>query len=65
MTFLFLDNIEKNQDKCKALNTIENIMENEAFAPKEQMFHFHNIFKNVVFQRCQRALLWSKRLHFQ
>ena len=23
---------------------------------------FHNIFKNLVFQRCQKALLWSKGL---
>ena len=35
-------------------------MENEAFAPKEQMLHFPNIFKNMIFQRCQKALLWSK-----
>ena len=34
---LFLDSIEKNQEK---LNTFQNIMENGAFAPKEQMLHF-------------------------
>ena len=27
----------------KVLNSFENIMENGAFAPKEQMLHFHNI----------------------
>ena len=25
---------------------------------------FHNIFKYVVFQRCQKALLWSEGLNF-
>ena len=29
----------KNQEKIK-LSFFENIMENEAFAPKEQMLHF-------------------------
>ena len=40
--FLFLDNIEKNQENLsKVLNTFKNIMENGAFAPKEeQMLHF-------------------------
>ena len=39
--FLFLDNIEKIQEKFKlSFDTFENIMENEAFAPKEQMLHF-------------------------
>ena len=36
-------------------------MENGTFAPMEQML-FHNIFKYVVFQRRQKALLWSKGL---
>ena len=35
--FLFLDNVEKNQEKFKS--NFEN-MENGAFAPKEQMLHF-------------------------
>ena len=40
--FLFLDNIEKNQEKIKykVFNTFEIIMENGAFAPKGQMLHF-------------------------
>ena len=39
--FLFLDNIEKSPEKMKlVLNTFEIIMENGAFAPKEQMLHF-------------------------
>ena len=39
--FLFLDNIEKIQENLSlVLNTFENIMENGAFAPKEQMLHF-------------------------
>ena len=30
------------------------------FAPQEQMFHFHNILKNLTFQRRPKALVWSK-----
>ena len=41
----------------KVLNTFENIMENGAFAPI-----FHNIFKYMIFERLQKALLWSKGL---
>ena len=26
------------------------------------MLHFHNIFKDMIFQRRQKALLWSKGL---
>ena len=37
-SFSILDNIEKIQEKFKL--SFENIMENEAFAPKEQMLHF-------------------------
>ena len=36
--FLFLDKIEKIQENFKLC--FENIMENGAFAPKEQMPHF-------------------------
>ena len=54
---LFLDNIEKlKKNLSKVLNTFENIMENGAFA-FEQMLLFHNIFKYMIFQRCQKALL--------
>ena len=39
--FLFLDNVEKLKKNLReVLNTLENIMENGAFAPKEQMLHF-------------------------
>ena len=39
--FLFLDNIEKfKKSSSKVLNTFENIMENEGFAPMGQMLHF-------------------------
>ena len=38
----------------KVLNTFENIMENGAFA--------YNIFKYMIFQRRQKALLWSEGL---
>ena len=33
-------------------SSFENIMNNGAFAPKEQMFHLHNILENLTFQRC-------------
>ena len=50
-----------NKNLSEVLNTFEN-MENGAFAPKEQMLHFHNTFKDMIFQRCQKALLWGKGL---
>ena len=40
-------------------------MENGAFALKEQMLHFHNIFKYMIFQKRQKALLWSNGLMYQ
>ena len=47
----------------KLLNTFENIMENGAFAPKEQCSIYHNIFKYMIIQRRQKALLWSEGLN--
>ena len=38
---------------------------NGAFATKEQCSIFHIIFKYMIFQRHQKALLWSKRLNAQ
>ena len=39
-SFAFLDDVEKfNENLSEVLNTFENIMENGAFAPKEQMLH--------------------------
>ena len=29
----------------------------------EQMLHFPLFFKDMIFQRCQKALLWSKSLN--
>ena len=49
-SFSIFDNIEKNQEKSKVLDTFENIMENGAN-------------KFVQFQRRQMALSWSKRLN--
>ena len=46
------------------MNTFENIMENGAFAPKEQSSIFHHSFKYMIFQRHQKALLWSKGLRY-
>ena len=37
-------------------------MENEAFAPKEQMLHFPYFFQIHDIQRHQKVLLWSKGL---
>ena len=61
INFLFLDNIEKfKKILSKILNTFKNIIENGAFAPKEQMLQkskcssFHNIFKYMLFQRRQK-----------
>ena len=52
--FLFLDNIEKIQEKFKlSLNTFEYIMENGAFT-----------LKYMIFQRPQKAL-YSKMLSQQ
>ena len=31
----------------------------EHLLKKEQMLHFHNILKYMIFQRRQKALLWS------
>ena len=46
----------------QVLCTFEN-MENGEFAPKEQMLHFqYYIFKYMIFQRRQKALLWSRGL---
>ena len=41
-SFSILRGHSKNSRKIqrKVLNTFENIMENEAFAPNEQMLHF-------------------------
>ena len=39
------------------MNTFQNIMENGAFAPKEQMLHFR-----IIFLRRQKVLLWSNRV---
>ena len=40
-------------------NSFENIMENGTFAPQEQISIFHNILKNLTFQRRPKALVWS------
>ena len=39
---------KKQENLSKVLNTFENIMENEAFAPKEQIFLF-SIFSNTLY----------------
>ena len=37
-------------------------MENGTFASQEQMFHFSQYLKNLTFQRCPKALVWSEGL---
>ena len=37
-------------------------MENGAFVQKSKCSIFNNIFKHMIFQRRQKALLWSKGL---
>ena len=44
------------------MNTFENIMENGAFAPKEQMLHFPYYFQ---IHDISKALLWSEGLLLQ
>ena len=57
--FYFLTMLKKfNKNLSEVLNTFTNIMENGAFA----LFIFHNIFKYMIFQRRQNALLWGKGL---
>ena len=53
-----------NKNLSAVLNTFENIMENGVFAlfQKSKYSIFHNIFKYMIFQRRQKALLWSKGL---
>ena len=38
-------------------------MENGALAPMSKCSTFYNIFKYMIFQRHQKALLWSKGLN--
>ena len=42
------------------MNTFEIIMDNEAFAPKEQMLHFPYYFQIHDISKAPKALLWSK-----
>ena len=59
-SFLFLDIEKFKKNLNKVLNTVENIVENGAFAHWSKCSIFHNIFKYMIFQRRQKALLWSK-----
>ena len=56
--------LKKNSTKnlSKVLNTFESTMENGAFAARSKRSILHNIFKYIVFQRCQKVLSWSKGL---
>ena len=51
-SFSFLDKLKKfKKNLSKVLNNFENIMENGAFAQRSKCSIFHNIFKNMIFQR--------------
>ena len=39
-------------------------MENGAFAQRSKCSIFHSIFKNMIFLRRQRELLWSEGFYF-
>ena len=56
-SFSIFRQIEKNQEKIsKVLNSFENIMENGAFSQRSiNAPFFHNIFKNMIFQRLQKV----------
>ena len=45
-----------NKNLSEILDNFKNIMEKGAFAPKEPMLHFSNIFKYMIFQRSHKAL---------
>ena len=48
--FYIYTTLKKSRKKLsEVFNTFENIMGNRAFAPKEQMLIFHNIFKYMIF----------------
>ena len=60
--FYFLIAWKKFKKKFKLfLNTFEN-MKMEHLLQKSKCSIFHNILKYMVFQMCQKALLWSKGL---
>ena len=54
-----------NNEKIKKLRwkLLKILRKNGTFAPKEQNApFFHNIFKYMRFQRCQKGFIWSKRV---
>ena len=51
-----------NKNLSEVLNTFENIMENGAFAPKEQMLHFPQYFQIHGISKVSKVLLCSKGL---
>ena len=63
--FLFLDKIEKIQEKFKLSfeYCLKIIWKMEHLLQKSKCSIFYNIFKYMIFQRCQKVLLWSEVLN--
>ena len=63
-SFSILDNIDKIQEKIMLhLNTFENIIENGAFAPKEQMLHFPLYFQIRDISKALKGVNVEKRVN--
>ena len=66
---LDLDYGSKHHEPRSVLNTFEKSMENGAFAEKSKCFKRANapfsiiFFKYMIFQRRQKALLWSQKVN--
>ena len=64
--WLFLDHDiifffwQHGKNSSYILNTFEILWKMEHLLQKSKSSIFHNIFKYMIFQRRQRALLWSK-----
>ena len=57
-------NIEKKiNKKLVKLSNFENIMENGAFAPKEQLLHFPLYFQLHDISKASKGVKWSKGLN--
>ena len=62
---LFLDHIEKDQEKFKLSFELfyKILWKVEHLLQKSKCSFSHNNFKYMIFQRRQKALLWSKGLN--
>ena len=51
-----------NKNLSEGLNTLKILWKVEHLLQKSKCSIFHNFFKYIIFQRCQKALLWGKGL---